>query len=363
MIEKRLYHEKVADLIRREILSGCKPGDQLASDTAQAARFGVSINTIRAAMQMLCNERLLVREHGRGTFVADLSVARRVLVVMLPEVLDTRGAYFFGGVFRAVEQGLRQEGFEPVLCLREDQDAAVPELVRQAPEGAVRGAVVVQHRLDGTFVRWLEEHGIPVVLHGESPGEWVVQNDHPGLVRAAVRYLIGRGRRRIAFLLPALDAPGGGEWWTALLRGEMGQAGVETRENWLCSVEDPRRPGSGWEHFRRIWRSRGEKPDGLFVGLDVLYRDAAMAILQLGIRVPQDLLVVTHANRGSGMFCPFPTVRLEFDPALYARSMVDMLLRRIRGGPPGPSRVCLPWTWAGREGVEEALAQEVSGGR
>lgn len=364
MIDRKLYHEKVAEQIRREVVANRKPGDQLASDTVQAARFGVSVNTIRAAMQLLCNEGLLVREHGRGTFVADLSAARRVLVLILPEVLDTPSSFFFGKVFRGVEEALRGEGLEPVLCLREDQDAAVRELVRQAPPGTVRGAIVVQHRQGARFIEELEGQGIPVVSHGELRADWVVYNDHAGLVGAGVDYLVARGRRRITFLQPRVSLAGGPEWFlTAPFREAMGRAGAEVRADWLCAVEDPKRPGSGWDHFSAIWHSRGEKPDGLLIGMDTLYRDAAMAILHLGIRVPDDLVVVTHANRGSGLFYPFPTVRLEFDPARYAREMVAMLSRRIGGGPAGPARVCLPWTWAGREEVEQRAPRKTAAAR
>ena len=46
------------------------PGDALPSETALAADFGVSVGTLRRAVDDLVAEHILVRRQGRGTFVA-----------------------------------------------------------------------------------------------------------------------------------------------------------------------------------------------------------------------------------------------------------------------------------------------------
>jgi GntR family transcriptional regulator len=49
---------------------GCAPGQALPSETTLAASLGVSIGTLRRAVDELVAEHLLVRRQGRGTFVA-----------------------------------------------------------------------------------------------------------------------------------------------------------------------------------------------------------------------------------------------------------------------------------------------------
>jgi GntR family transcriptional regulator len=46
------------------------PGDALPSETGLAADFGVSVGTLRRAVDDLVAEHILVRRQGRGTFVA-----------------------------------------------------------------------------------------------------------------------------------------------------------------------------------------------------------------------------------------------------------------------------------------------------
>lgn len=66
---------EIAEALRRQI-AVARPGDRLPSDAELCERFGVSRMTARHAVQLLANERLLVRRRGEGTFVAPRAVQR-----------------------------------------------------------------------------------------------------------------------------------------------------------------------------------------------------------------------------------------------------------------------------------------------
>jgi len=66
---------EIADALRRQVALS-RPGDRLPSDAELCERFGVSRMTARHAVQLLANERLLVRRRGEGTFVAPRAVQR-----------------------------------------------------------------------------------------------------------------------------------------------------------------------------------------------------------------------------------------------------------------------------------------------
>lgn len=65
-------YAQVADALRERIVKGTWPiGTQIPTLPALAQEFGVGLITVRQAVQVLKNERLVAPEQGRGTFVRD----------------------------------------------------------------------------------------------------------------------------------------------------------------------------------------------------------------------------------------------------------------------------------------------------
>lgn len=78
VLEAPLYQE-VKQALTRDLAGGeWRPGQALPSETELARRFGVSIGTVRKAVDALVAERAVVRHQGRGTFVS-LHDSRRLL--------------------------------------------------------------------------------------------------------------------------------------------------------------------------------------------------------------------------------------------------------------------------------------------
>jgi GntR family transcriptional regulator len=65
-----LYRKLKAALIARIISGEWQPGDVLPSEQALAAQYGVAQGTARKAIDQLVAEGLVVRRHGKGTYVA-----------------------------------------------------------------------------------------------------------------------------------------------------------------------------------------------------------------------------------------------------------------------------------------------------
>jgi GntR family transcriptional regulator len=64
-------YRQIKELITQSLVSGeWGPGDPIPSEIELASRFNVSQGTVRKAVSELAEEKLLVRQQGRGTFVA-----------------------------------------------------------------------------------------------------------------------------------------------------------------------------------------------------------------------------------------------------------------------------------------------------
>jgi GntR family transcriptional regulator len=64
-------YRQIKTLITRSLVSGeWRPGEPIPSELELASRYSVSQGTVRKAVTELAEERVLVRQQGRGTFVA-----------------------------------------------------------------------------------------------------------------------------------------------------------------------------------------------------------------------------------------------------------------------------------------------------
>ena len=65
-------HSQLADQIREMIYSReLVSGEKILSEHELMDRFGISRGTVRHAIETLVNEGLLLRVHGKGTYVAE----------------------------------------------------------------------------------------------------------------------------------------------------------------------------------------------------------------------------------------------------------------------------------------------------
>lgn len=69
--DRRLpLYARLRDVLTRRIAEGAwPPGEALPAENALAGGYGVSVGTMRKALQQLVDEGLLERRHGSGTFV------------------------------------------------------------------------------------------------------------------------------------------------------------------------------------------------------------------------------------------------------------------------------------------------------
>lgn len=73
---------QIADRLLQMVRSGeLAPGDQLPPELDLAERFEVGRVTVRKAIDELTRERLLVRRRGKGTFIAERKIERKLVDV------------------------------------------------------------------------------------------------------------------------------------------------------------------------------------------------------------------------------------------------------------------------------------------
>ena len=94
----------------------------------------------------------------------------------------------------------------------------------------------------------------------------------------------------------------------------------------------------GYVKFKQEWQ-RGVRPRAVLLCNDCIFRGVWYAAMELGIRVPEELAVITHMNRGREPLTHLPLTTLEVAPFDFARETFDDLEARIRGTKRLPRKV------------------------
>jgi DNA-binding LacI/PurR family transcriptional regulator len=319
-IKRRPVHEQVAGVLRVAISTRYEPGERLPSEAALAKSLEVSVHTVREALSVLASEGLVVRRHGSGTYRGEPTPERHVAVFCELDLSHPRAPYFFLRVVQESYLLLSDRGVPVKLYVghcppgRDLEAPSCPEFVEAVREDRIGALLAVGVELNRLWYDPLKARGVPIV---GLPGEHNIDLDWGGMIDEAVRRIGDAGRERVGMIGPSPD----------IFRESMARHGLGVREGWIGHKVHPLQRGAGQSEFHRIWEAEEEKPNAVFFTDDVLFQDAALAVLSLGIRVPEELLVVTHMNRGARPALPFPFQALEFDPDEFARLGAELVIR------------------------------------
>lgn len=344
-----LRHEEVARELRQEVLRNYRPGDRLPPDTANAARYGVSVVTLRDAMRVLCREGLLKRRRGSGTYVRERPVVAGRVAIVCSDVRHLSGeSAYWRLIVQHVQRRLKTAGFTPELHIEVDGELDVETMLRAGADLPLAGAVLVHVLTPDSDAGKLVESGLPVVACTENlPCAFRASNDTAGMVREAVRYLVERGRRNLALVTkekPDSSHPGIDDWMEESFVAALAQHNVPFVSDWVCGVSHKAGPGAAFDTMLRLWRARNERPDGLLITDDSIFPEVAMGIMELDVEVPGELIVISHANLGAEPFSPFPVTRFAFDPDRTAAMLVNKFHESLAGKLQPPPFAVMPFT-------------------
>ncbi|MDT9695345.1 LacI family DNA-binding transcriptional regulator [Streptomyces sp. P17] len=324
-----------------------------------AARAGVG----RTTVSRVINGSELVSADARARVLAAIkeldyvpnSVARglvtnrtNAVALVIPESESRLGSEpFFAALIRGVSGALSETGTQLQLMLVRDQSER-DQLTASVATRRVDGVLLVSVHAHDQLPGMLEEMGLPTVLAGrrdENERLSYVTSDNAGGAAAAVRYLLGSGRRRIATITGALDMDVGRSR-LAGWRAAHEEAGVPADER-LVEVGDFTEEGG-----RRAMRSlleRAPELDAVFAASDLMAVSALSELRRQKRQVPGDVAVVgfedsvlaRHTNP------PLTTVRQPVEE--LGRTMAGILLDEITEAAPAGRQLTLPTELVVRE--------------
>jgi DNA-binding LacI/PurR family transcriptional regulator len=326
--------DEIVAHLRGLILRGqLRPGERIPARTEIERHFDTSSVTAQRAFDRLVEDRFVVVQGKRGTFVAERPPHLYHYALCFPQTLDSgpwvrfwtvlanatramaKSAPFRLSIYHGISKHLGGEDYQTLLA-----DVAARRLA---------GIIFASnpHLVEGTPI--LDEPGIPRVAMMSAPvqpGVLGVGFDSAAFLERAVEFLVSRGRRRLA----AIVVPHFVDPLLPRFENVLAAHGLVFHPYW---VQMAFQSEAAWAaHLAELLARgpKGERPDGLIIVDDNLAEPACKGLLQAGLRVPADLDVVAHCNFPPPVSSVVPVSRLGYDIFQVLELCLDLLNRQRR---------------------------------
>ena len=250
---------------------------------------------------------------------------------------------FFGEVAKALSSVLRGNGYSLVLSASEDDPTFEQQEIDQLLARRVDVLIVasVQQRGDG-FQR-IQQQRTPVVLIDrkfDGVASHFVGIDDVAAGRIATEHLLDMGCTRLAHI-------GGADVSTAAdrLRGyREALAGWKMADRPEATIlrehGDESGDISGYNAMRRLLDLR-PRPDGVFCLNDPTAMGAMKAVLDAGLRIPEDIAVIGCGNVAYADFLRVPLSSINQHTDEIGKAAAKLALRILENPPARPKRILL----------------------
>lgn len=313
-------------------------GDRRPTLEAVAALAGVGRGTVsrvingspkvsekaRDAVQQAIRELGYVPNRAARTLVTRRTDT--VALVVSESELRVFDEPYFAGTIRGIGSALSETGLQLILTMaqsRQDHERLEHYLTGQHVDGVL---LISLHGADPLPGR-LEEMGVPTVIGGKPVGldpYCYVDVDNRAGARQAVKYLLGRGRGRIATIAGPQDM-GVGVDRLAGYRDALIATGMPEIVAYGDFSEE-----SGARAMLGLLAEHPEL-DAVFTASDPMALGALRVLRQEGRDVPGDVAVVGFDDSPAGAHSSPPLTTVHQPTETMGRQMAQLLVARING--------------------------------
>lgn len=301
-----------------------------------AKSLNVSVVTVSKALRdkgkisAATRKRVLQRAkqmNYQTNWIARSLVTRRTFTVglLLPDFTHP----FFAEVAKAVAEAVRPQGYHVVISYFEEDAALERQEAESLVARQVDGLIVASAQpAEGTnlFAK-IRKRGIPFVLIDRYvPGVQAgfVGVDNEALGHMATTHLIEQGCRKIAHLRgPVVGIA------NARLKGYRDAL---EKHRIACPpeyvVEARYEDSSGYHAMQKLLRAKS-MPDGTFCYNDPVAIGAMKAILEAGLRVPNDIAVIGAGNVRYSDLLTVPLTTIDQSTKEIGKQSAEMLMEQI----------------------------------
>ncbi len=242
-------------------------------------------------------------------------------------IIDPFTDSFTEEIFRGAHDELLNYDYLPILLMHR-KDMHDEKLVQRLAERRVEGLIIrpYQERMAEVSAE-IEAHKMPVVsvdytLSGEQQHDFVGTADSHGGELAA-NYLVELGHRKILGIFTAKES-------LQLRRSGFLEALKKTKDSEFTEIDWSLDDSKNRDLLTKIFFEK-DRPTAIFASGDYMLPQIYRAILDLNLRIPDDVSVIGFGNEGFSQYMIPPATTLNQDAYEIGRQAARLLMERING--------------------------------
>ena len=332
-------YRQVEEGIRQRIESGeFKPGERLPPQYELAQEYQVSMITVRRAINNLVHQGVLFTRPGKGTYVEEpgrslLLDQQKTIGLVLRSIQNP----YFSMILEGIEEEVSQNGYFLLLSSSEDRLTKEEILIQHFLEVGVGGLIIasMSHSYRASpMMRKLHESGYPYVMvsYIEDPEVYYVGCDHRKGAYMATEYLIKQGYRKIGYVNAEIGNLLGERRKEGFLKA-LQDYGVPFDRRYLFHM----RLGGEWYYYQsgyeigEILAGMEDRPEAVFVYNDLSALGLEQAVLDAGLRIPEDLAIIGFDDIRQAAIAPVPLTTVHQPTREIGRAAFAVLRQRMAG--------------------------------
>ena len=317
-------------LRRRFACAGLQPGDLLPSVRAIEEEFSASRTVVTEAMDLLEHEGLVVRQHGRGSYLARVPtlVAAGVHTALVLAVdLPLRDSYLELLLNGLTEGALHQQCTLAIRQARGDASGLAELITDSAANGLILVGEVTPEVLAvaaATQLPCVVASGTATAA-GTINASWLGHDDQEGGYQAT-QHLLALGCQRILWLGGAAGMPHN----RARLAGHAEALADAGRQLMPELVHQSLTNAPLLAALHAAFTS-ATPPDAVLLSGDYLAKDVYAAIVAQRLTIGRDCSVIGFDDLADAAVLEPPLTTMRAEIELLGRESLRLLLRRIAG--------------------------------
>lgn len=333
-------YKQVLAALRSQIIEGVYRNTmKLPTEMELAKEHNVSRQTVRRALSILSQEGLIERQQGSGSHIKDTPPTNSTNIAIVATYIND---YIFPAILQDAQHTFACNGYSTMVFCTHNQVNMEREILKGLLSRPVCGLLV-----EGTktalpnpnldLYKQLENSGIPVVfLHGTysalTDAVCISDDDYHGSYMLT-QYLLHKGHTHIAGIFKADDIQGHNRYFGFL--SALRDAGLPLPDAnilWYSTeMKEQIMKNDNTAILHNYVNQTLQGSTAVVCYNDEIAYPLINVLLSLGIRVPEDVAVVSFDNSSYSEFCRVKITSMEHGSKHIGRIAAERLVDMLHG--------------------------------